>query len=420
MNAPLIIETPGKNRASAVRLPRMDPFSLFTNHQWYFHQARQTVFFAAFSSEAPDRGRLIDMADAIVANIPQLGALYAALNSKPLDRDVLSEIVTCEEVAELDAYPDGWDMSGAGLFTRHDLPMLRIRAVVRRGGPDGKGRRSAILILSTHALLEGADSALLSRSQPAGHQNLGAPALGLTALKRLRHRLTASLLGPAQLLIALAIAPRQIDMTNRSLALSREKLRRVAARLGIRQRVLMFAIACFALNRGRTGLGRRRISAIYTEIDARNRAHSAGEFFRHRVLEASFRLSPDFVTFARNIDTEITRVEKKDNRATQGQLNAVFGMHRVLRRWLPFAYSDRIFRFAGFYAVNLSITPPHRLQGPLTEGMMEPIYAGTFHPGLDMCIFVPGRKQVTLNFVVHAKRVDTINAVAEMLDDLDR
>ncbi len=394
-------------------------FARFTNHQWYCHQARQTVYFAAFFDKTPDRDSLIDLAGDVAAHIPELGALYHELSGRTLDREALARIVSVEQTDDLSAYPDAWDVSGTDIFARHDLPMLRIRAAIHRDGADAAGRRAVLLVVSTHALFEGADSALLSRSQPTGHSALTAPELRHSALRRLGFRLTAALLGPAQLLIALAIAPRRVDKVARSLVLEREQLKRVAAKLGLRQRSLMFALACFALNRDGKVYSRRKLSAIYATIDMASRAGGEGAYFRHWMTEARFRVSPDFLTFARTIEAEIDRLERKDRRQTQGLLQAVFGAHRFMRRWLPFLYSDRIFRFAGFYHLNLSVTPPHRLQGPLTRNMVEPVHAGSFHPGLDMCIFVPGRKTITFNFALSQKHLAGIDDIEPLLAALD-
>ena len=396
-----------------------DPLAGFTNTQWYFHQARQTVFFAAFSSEVLNARQLSAMAANIVNHVPQIGALYAAFNGRSLLRDVLDEIVTSEEVDDLGPYPDAWDVSCPDLFARTDLPMLRLRAVVRRGGPDEAGRRSALMVLSTHALLEGADSALLSRSQPAGHGCLAAPTHQKQWIEHIRHWLRAAVLGPAQLLVGLAIAPHETHTIYRSVVFERVQLRRVATRLGLNQRILLFALVLFALNQHGKGLSRRRISALYTEMDTWNRAGGGNAYFRFWTTEARFRVSSDFADFAKNISAEIERLEAGDKRATKGLLESVFTAHRTMRRWWPFLYSDRIFRFPGFYDISLSLTPPHRMQGPLTQALQDPVHVGTFHPGLNQCTFAPGRRHITASLTVHRKHLAGIEAIAALLDRLD-
>ncbi len=419
MTLPEVAQSASVETSRAAAPLSEDPLAGFTSTQWYFHQARQTVFFSAFSPHALDSAQLGAMAADIIDSVPQIGALYAAFNGRSLPRDVLDRIVTSEEVDDLAAYPDAWDVSCPELFARQDLPMLRLRAVVRRGGPDQAGRRSALMVLSTHALLEGADSALLSRSQSAGHGDLAKPTHRKQWIADLGNWLRAAVLGPAQLLVALAIAPRRSHTIYRSLVFERAKLRRVATRLGLNQRVLLFALVLFALNQHGKGLSRRKISALYTEMDTWNRAAGGNAFFRFWTTEARFRVSSDFAAFASNVSAEIERLEAGGKRATQGLLEAVFAAHRAMRRWLPFLYSDRIFRFPGFYDFSLSLTPPHRMQGPLTKALQDPVYVGTFHPGLNQCTFAPGRRHITASLTVHRKHLAGIEAIAALLDRLD-
>ncbi len=418
MALPEIADTAADGWRAATPVAR-SAFARFTSHQWYCHQARQSVYFSAFFTTVPDRDGLVDLAMDVASHIPELGALHEALTGNPLDRAVLAGVVSIEETDELSAYPDAWDVSGAEIFDRHDLPMIRVRAAIRRDGPDADGRRAALLVVSTHSLFEGADSALMSRSLPTGHTALNAPVVRHSLLRRLGFKLTAAVLGPAQLLLALAIAPRRTDKLAKSLVFERDQIRRVAARLGLRQRALMFALACFALNRGGKGYSRRRLSAIYANMDTAGRAGGEGAYFRHWMTEARFPVSADFMTFARGVEAEIDRLDRIDRRETQGLLHAVFGAHRLMRRWLPFIYSDRIFRFAGFYHLNLSVTPPHRLSGPLARNLVEPVHAGSYHPGLDMCVFVPGRKTVTFNCAVSARLAGSIDDIPALLDALD-
>ena len=50
-------------------------------------------------------------------------------------------------------------------------------------------------------------------------------------------------------------------------------------------------------------------------------------------------------------------------------------IHRKLSRLLPFAYTPRLFQFMP-YDVIIGLIPPHRLGGPLTRNLLEPVYAG--------------------------------------------
>jgi len=418
----IVAASPSKDRNGVnANAARHGPLASFSNNQWYCHQSRQSVFFSSFSSAKPDTDYLVKLAADIIAFVPQLATHFQDANaSKAITPEILTQIVEHIEVDDLNAYPDGWNVSSDPLFDRPDLPMLRIFAAVRRDGADDKGRQAAILVLSTHALLEGADSALLTRSQHAGHDELGAPPTKRSPIKHMLYTAIASILAPLQLVAAFFLAPREVDIDYRALTIPRDKLRRIATHIGIRQRSLMFALVCHTLNNGGKGFSKRKISAIYADLEGKNVTSFEDEFFRYRMMEASFPVSDDFITFAKDVETEILRLEASDVRATQSLLNALFGMHRWMKNNFPFLYSDRTFRFGGFYHLDLSVTPPHQLRGPLTKGMMEPVYCGTHHPGLNICVFVPGRKEVTFNFTMNRRHLDNIDKVEALLQTFDQ
>src|SRR5690606_3405858 len=88
---------------------------------------------------------------------------------EPFPKHILDAITSVEIVDEFDGYPDKWLSKSSDIFDRKDLPLFRVMAAVRRGGPDAQGRASVLQVRSSHALLEGSDSALLTRSASAGH-----------------------------------------------------------------------------------------------------------------------------------------------------------------------------------------------------------------------------------------------------------
>lgn len=387
----------------------------FTNNQWYCHQARQTVFLAAFFDKAPDRAHLRNIARGILARAPQLLTGIAA----PLGDALLDQLIEMIECDDLDAYPDAFPVEASEIFTLNGLPPLKIVAAIRRDGPDDKGRAAAIAFISTHALMEGADSALLSRSKRADHALIGPNPVAKNPVKNVFYTLAAIAAAPLQLLVAQIIVPRTADHGYRALTLPRAQIRRVANRLGVRQRSLLFALVTHALNDHGRGFSRKKISAIYSDLEGTHIASTNDDFFRFRMVEARFPVIEDIAAFARAIDAEITRCEQKDIAGTQAFLNALFGVHRKLMRLLPVLYKGRIFRFTAGYHIDLSIAPPHRPQGELTEGMLEPVYCGTHHPGLDAVIFVPGRRQVTLNFNLRARHMPQVDRVRELIEALD-
>jgi hypothetical protein len=70
----------------------------------------------------------------------------------------------------------------------------------------------------------------------------------------------------------------------------------------------------------------------------------------------------------------------------------------------------------------LTLVPPHRTYGPMTHGMVEPIYCGAWHSAANICTFCPGREYVTFNFVMeegHIANVGRISALLERVEAMD-
>ncbi|VAW17405.1 hypothetical protein MNBD_ALPHA12-917 [hydrothermal vent metagenome] len=413
--------------ASTDRKPTMQTKNLettlatFTDNQWYCYQARQTVFFTAFSQEPVGMNDLKQMAANLCNLAPQLSDCFSPAGAtREMSQEVLAEITSLEQVETLENYPENWNMAGTEIFDNPDLPMFRVKAVVLPDGPDNKGRRSAILILSIHALFEGADSALLSRSKSVEREAKVEKPAPKSFWHRIYFTALAAILTPLQLLGAWILAPRASDVGYRAFSVERAKLRRIAARLNMSQRNLMFAVSTFVLNDNGKGFSRRKISTMYADLNLASDVQTNDSFFQFRMIGVKFPVSNEFETFAKTVDTQIARAEARDLSATQSLLNAMFAMHRRFYAILPFLYSDRIYRFNAGYHLTLSLVPPQRLGGELTGQLMEPIYCGTFHPGFNMCVFAPGREHMTFNFSLYSRHLPKVEKIKQLLDQLDQ
>ncbi len=398
-----------------------DFLSTCTNNQWYCFMARQSVFFSAFSSESPDISSLIKMAKSLIRLAPQLGMGYdGAILGKIPDDEILAKIINIKEVDELDEYPHKWDMAASEVFSQTNLPFFRIKAVVRRGGKDDLGRASMILIISTHALIEGADASLLSRSRESKKDDIIVKQKPISKFKSLAYGTAAAILAPLQLLAAKLFVSRKIDANYKALSVEREKIKRVAEKLNISQRALIFALSAYCLNDKGKGFSRKTISAIYADLDGASRFQTNDDFFRFRMVALKLKYDDDFIKFAKNVDEAIIRLESSDIRKTQAFFNAMFGAHRWLKNNFPFLYSDKVFRFSAGYHLSLSLLPPQRLFGRITKGMMEPIYAGTYHPGMNMSVFAPGRTQISFNFSLKKRLLNNVDRIEGLLDEIDK
>lgn len=400
------------------------PQALFTDFQWFLYKAQDTVFFTAFSTMELDADKLSNLVADMVALAPQLThGFVGARPGQPFPRHLLEAITKVEYVDEFEGYPDRLISKSTDIFDRPDLPLFRVSAVVRRAGPDAQGRASVILVRSSHALLEGSDSALLTRSASAGHGVMSDKANKISFGTRLNRMISGWMTALIYLGLAGVLAPPEKPWGFKTLALKRHRLRLLANKLGVRQRSLMFALVTHALNGegAEKHMSKKVIGAAYTMLDGR-RYDADDDFFRVRALEARFRVLDDFVEYVRAVDETVDKIERKDITKFQITMNAMFKALRTINRYLPFLPGKRFWRFNGGVHVVLTLVPPHRTYGPMTHGMMEPIHCGAYHPAANICTFCPGRDYVTLNFSMeqrHIANVDKIETLLARIEAMD-
>jgi len=397
------------------------PQALFTDFQWFLYEARDTVFFTAASTTRFDKDTLANLVADMVALAPQLShGFVGARPGQPFPKHLLDAITHVEEVDSFEGYPDKWLSKSPDIFARNDLPLFRVQAVVLRNGPDEMGRASMIQVRSSHALLEGSDSALLTRSASAGHGVMSDKSNKVGLGARIKGTLRGWSMTFIYVVLANLLAPREKPWGFKTLALKRHRLRLLANKLGVRQRSLMFALVTHALN----GEGEERhmskkvIGAAYTMLDGK-RHDADDDFFRVRALEAKFEVIDDFVAYVRKVDDTIDTIEKKDITKFQVMMNSMFKALRNLNRIAPFLPGKRFWRFNGGVHVVLTLVPPHRTYGPMTHGMMEPIYCGAWHPAANICTFCPGREYVTLNFTMETRHIANVHKIEDLLAKIE-
>ena len=397
------------------------PQALFTDFQWFLYEARDTVFFTAASTTRFDKDTLANLVADMVALAPQLShGFVGARPGQPFPKHLLDAITHVEEVDSFEGYPDKWLGKSEDIFARDDLPLFRVQAVVLRNGPDEMGRASMIQVRSSHALLEGSDSALLTRSASAGHGVMSDKSNKVGLGARIKGTLRGWSMTFIYVVLANLLAPREKPWGFKTLALKRHRLRLLANKLGVRQRSLMFALVTHAIN----GEGEERhmskkvIGAAYTMLDGK-RHDADDDFFRVRALEAKFEVIDDFVAYVRKVDDTIDTIEKKDITKFQVMMNSMFKALRNLNRIAPFLPGKRFWRFNGGVHVVLTLVPPHRTYGPMTHGMMEPIYCGAWHPAANICTFCPGREYVTLNFTMETRHIANVHKIEDLLAKIE-
>ncbi|RYE53781.1 MAG: hypothetical protein EOP18_08560, partial [Rhizobiaceae bacterium] len=243
------------------------PQALFTDFQWFLYEARDTVFFTAFSKTTFDKQTLGNLVADMVALAPQLShGFVGARPGQPFPQHLLDAITHVEDVDSFDGYPDKWLGKSEDIFAKDDLPLFRVQAAVRRGGPDAEGRASIIQVRSSHALLEGSDSALLTRSASAGHGVMSDKSNKVGLGARIKGTLRGWGMTFLYVTLANLLAPPEKPWGFKTLALKRHRLRLLANKLGVRQRSLMFALVTHALNGegAEKHMSKKVIGAAYT------------------------------------------------------------------------------------------------------------------------------------------------------------
>ncbi|MDB5540458.1 MAG: hypothetical protein JWQ89_2185 [Devosia sp.] len=408
------------NHAEALDLAfaavQKNPQALFTNFQWFLFAGKDTIFFTAFSKEKFDKTKLKELVAQVVGLAPQLThGFIGARPGHPFTDAQLDAITSVEMVDSLDGYPDKWLSKSADIFDHPDLPLFRFMAATLKGGPDAEGRVSVIQVRAAHCVLEGSDSALLSRSQSANHGIQSNKANKVSFGARFKGALQAAIGVSLHLFFAHVMSPPDKPWGFKTLALRRDRLRSLANRLGVRQRSLYFALVTHALHSETDRrLNAEVITAAYTMLDTR-RTEADDDFFRVRALMAKFPYRSDFVEYAHAVDDALSEIENKDITSFQVQMLALFAMHRKLHRAFRFLYGPRFWRFSGRTDTVLTLVPPHRTFGPVTDWMVEPIYCGAYHSASNIATFCPGRDYMTVNFTMEERNIEMVDRIEPLI-----
>ena len=127
----------------------------------------------------------------------------------------------------------------------------------------------------------------------------------------------------------------------------------------------------------------------------------------------------DFVAYVRAVDDTVAGIEQKDITSFQVMIMDMFRAMRALNRVFPGLPNKRFWRFNGGMHIVLTLVPPHRTYGPMTHGMIEPLYCGAWHAAVNICTFCPGRDYVTLNFSMEQRHIANVEKIARLLDEVE-
>jgi hypothetical protein len=399
-----------------------DPRALFSDFQWFLFEAKDAVYFTAFSRLKLDRTELARIVNEMVGLAPQLShGFVGALPGRPFPQHMIDAIIHSEEVGSFEGYPDHWLGKSQDIFARDDLPLFRVQSIVLRGGPDAEGRASMVQVRASHALLEGADSALLTQGKSAARGLLSEGAERVGIVRRILGFLRAQSLAWTYITMAYLFAPKEKPWGFKTLAIKRQRLRALANRLGVRQRSLYFALVTHALNGDGPDKHIRKnvIGAAYTLLGDNARNDLEDDFLRVRALQAKFRVKDDFLEFVREIDDTVARLEAKDISKFMALMGQMMKAFRGLNRVFPWIPGQRFWRFNLGIDIALTLVPPHRAFGPLTQGIMEPIYCGAWHPAQNICTYCPGRTYLTMNFSMEERHIANVDKIMRLLERIE-
>jgi hypothetical protein len=375
----------------------IDPTANFTDMQWYMYRQRNVAFFAAFTSRILSADDLLAAARGLLDLAPQLTTGFVTSGS--ISDEMLRQLIYRESVATLDGFPERWIDRGDDVLADPALPLFRIRYAAA-DTPSADGRAGFILVQVSHALVEGADSALLARSQSAAHpvarsERNAAPfvraaATGLGAVLASLHLLAGNL-----------VTVRSGPFRYISRAYPRLLFSHLARQHGVRQRALFFALVMHTLFDAGTTNGKRKITSTYSVIDDGGGA-DRDAYMRMRMRFAAFANRDNFGDYVRAVDAQLTEAESKESGFNDAMNAEGIRLHRSLSRIVPFAYTPKLFQFMP-YDIVVGLIPPHRLGGGLTRDLLEPVYAGAALEGANACVVVPNRRQVSFNFYIEEK-----------------
>ena len=165
-------------------------------------------------------------------------------------------------------------------------------------------------------------------------------------------------------------------------------------------------------------MSKRVIGAAYTLLGGKP-TDGDDDFLRVRALQAKFKVSDDFIEFVRSIDDTVGRLEQKDVSRFMVLMGSAMKTLRGLNSIWKGLPGKRFMRFSMGIEIALTLVPPHRTYGPVTHGIIEPIYCGAWHPGQNICTYCPGRDYVTMNFSMEGRHIANVDKIIPLLERIE-
>ena len=372
----------------------------FSHLQWYLHHAENTVFLAAESDDALNESELHEIAGWFMKLAPQLHFRADGSGEKHLPVPVKPETIChYEEVDDLQEALAWAVKNHPEIYADPARPNFRAYGFrLRKAKRDAP--RSLYVCCSSHALMEGSESARIVRMRPTVHHAERAPAeLGL--LQNAMITAAGLFLAPLHL-IASAFDRR--DVTHGEWAIidiSRKSIKDLAKRHGVRQRSVLFSLPLYGLhfepslpNRAKK---KAQLISYSTLPDTKTTLEDAALNLRMQV--GRIPSAESFEAHLKAIDKVLSK-EDTTEIYSQAFYNSILGIHRLLHRLFPVFYRGRFFTYVPYDFV-LSLLPPHITGGWFRKLFRRSIFCGSYTPGANSCVFVPYLGGFSLNFHVN-------------------
>ncbi|GAB5448653.1 hypothetical protein [Gymnodinialimonas sp.] len=372
-------------------------FQRFSAIQYYLAHARNSVHAIAEVDHAVSEDAFRSLVADIVAAAPQLlwrESLKESGHFKATDVDWGAQCAFSTPTSGAEAASELHKTLSTPLHDT-DRPAFRALCQTLSGHQAPKAR---IVIVTTHALMEGGDVADLLRGRNSEHAARPVTDAGLP----LGARLGALAISP--LLWALNLAAARFETKDRAafgfaaLRFDRADLRRVARSLNMGQRDLAFALVSY--HRGQLPKPKAKLHAAYSSRPHARVRLCDDEVLSLRMDEITVAHAEGFPTFATRMRDALTRrgPEPMFVQTWHRRLNQI---HRFLHPRVPWLYPKALFGFAP-YDVVLSLLPPVQTKSAALDGAV--IYAGSDTGTAESCIFAACAQSFTVTLWSGAER----------------
>lgn len=412
------VESSFKSKKSTVIAETENTIHPFSHLQWYLHHSNNTVYLAAESSQEFEKKDLHKIAGQFMELAPQLRNKVAEGNNGHIGTNINVESICKFEVTD-DLYKSLSKTLDyhARIYSDPALPNFRAYGFRLRNPKKGQ-INSLYICCSSHALMEGSESARILRVKQSVH-HAGQAKANLSWFRRTAISAAGLILAPFHLVASAFNRSHSASGQWAVIDISRKDLKKLAKRLGVRQRSILFSLPIFALHLSKNlpvrSKKKAQLISYSTLPDAKTTLEDSALNLRMQVGRI-----PTADNFEAHVK-ETSKVLDKENTTevySQAFYNSILGVHRSLQKIFPYLYGKRFFTYIPYDFV-LSLLPPHVATGFFRPMFDNSIFCGSYTPGVNSCVFAPYRNGVSLNFYLAKAEYNNLDVLMKLLKELD-